>query len=143
MAYAMWAGKKLPTEALWENAARGGLTGMKFPLGNTLKNDDANASGASGQDQWKYTSPVSQFAPNRFGLYDMAGNVYEWCLDAHAPDYYRHSPAQNPVNRSFEKTNKRTIRGGSWRQIPFYLSNSYRDGANHSGPDIGFRCVKN
>ena len=150
MAYAQWAGKRLPTEAEWEYAARGGLIGKKYLWGDVIDLRKANY-GRNVDD----TTPVDKYPPNGYGLYNMAGNVWEWCLDEYNPNFYASSPRQNPLSgansvdwviNNFRrvKTN-RVLRGGSWGTESGSVRVTYR---NHSlNPastylDTGFRCAK-
>ena len=128
-AYAEWAGKRLPTEAEWEYAARGGLIGKRYVWGNKPpQKTDCNFTGSFGGEQaddgYLYTAPVGSYTPNGYGLYDMAGNVWEWCADWYGENYYASSAPKNP--KGPETGTERVIRGSGWSSYLQHLRLSRR-----------------
>src|SRR5262245_50345441 len=141
-------GYRLPSEAEWERGARGGIENLKYFWGDRFTANSANGSGQSGADHWPYTSPVGSFPANPYGLYDVAGNVWQWVEDCYHPTYADMPEAVVNTGVPWESTcddaGRRVLRGGSWIDLPRVLRVADRGGsppAMHYGY-VGFRLAR-
>jgi formylglycine-generating enzyme required for sulfatase activity len=138
--YCEWREARLPTEAEWEKAARGGLEGAKYPWGNeTINCSLANILGTACVGD---TNAVGSYDPNGYGLYDVTGNVWEWTSDWYDPEYYANSPTKDP--KGPENGSLRVLRGVSWGKGTYFLRVSVRaaDLPDTPGGDSGIRCAR-
>ncbi|MGI8905350.1 MAG: formylglycine-generating enzyme family protein [Candidatus Sumerlaeaceae bacterium] len=167
LAYSEWAGKRMPTEAEWEFAARGGLTGQVYAWGNEFRPGGKHMANTyqgkfpvadTGEDGYAGIAPVKSYKPNGYGLYDVAGNVWEWCSDWYRPDYYRQLSLKGSITPDpegpdtpfdpLEPTEKKRVhRGGSFlctdEYCTRYMVGTRGKGETNTATDhLGFRCVK-
>ena len=153
-AFATWSGKRLPTEAEWECAARGGLVQKRFPWGDELEPAGRHAMNVwqgvfptknTEADGYFGTAPAKSYKANGYGLYQVTGNVWEWCWDWFDPRYYQVTPRDNPTGPAHGE--RRVMRGGSYLCHASYCNRYRTDSRSGNTPDsattnLGFRCVR-